>query len=253
MMAPRKRKRSGMTDLMLVPVDARQRRRVRVYLALALVFAPIFGFVAGDFYARESRLSEQRQTFRLQARVAELDQLLRQAREDLALHRTGNEVSLQAQEQVRGELKELRDQLAELEEAVAFYKSVMAPGSGEAGLRVEKLDVAATTTPGVYGFRLVLTQVGDNRSYMSGNITLTLSGRRDQQQVRLNGSEVLADGAETRFRFRYFQELTGRLTVPDDVEPDQIIIEAMTTGRRAEKIEKNFIWQVQERNSAWAG
>lgn len=242
-----------MMDVMLVPVDRQRQRRVRFYLSILFMLLPVFAFVAGDYYARTSHVRDQSQTLELEQEVRSLQSSLQAARDDLALQRTDSEVSQQAQEKVRAEIKDLRDQLAELDEAVSFYKNVMAPGSGENGLRIEKLDIASTKTPGVYGFRLVLTQVGDNRGYLSGNVTLTVNGRKGEQAVRLNGTQVLADGAETRFRFRYFQELTGRITIPDGVEPDQLTIEALSTGRRQEKVERNFIWKVQERNSAWAG
>lgn len=249
----KKKTRHRDLDVMLVPVDRRRRRRIRAYLALLFVLLPVVAFFGGDFYARESRQLLQQENARLLQDIASAEAALQAARDELALQRTDSQVTTQAQEQVRAEIKELRDQLAELEEAVAFYKSVMAPGSGESGLRIEKMDIAATAKPGEYSFRLVLTQVGDNRGYMSGNVSLFLNGRRGEEAVRLNGSEVLAGGAETRFRFRYFQELTGRLVVPEGIEPDQLTIEAVSTGRRQDKVERNFIWQVQESNSAWAG
>ncbi len=251
-MAKKKRK-SSLTDVMLVPVDRRARRRVRVYVGLLLIFLPVLAFFGGEIFAHYSRQAEQNRSAELQSQVKDLQAELQSARDELAMQRADTQVTSQAQEQVRTEIKDLRDQLAELEEAVAFYKSVMAPGSGDNGLKIEKLDVAATGTPNVYGFRLVLTQVGDNRGYLSGNVTVIIAGRRGEEAVRLNGTEVLADGAETRFKFRYFQELSGRLTLPEGFEPDQLTIEAESTGRRQEKVERSFIWQVQERNSAWAG
>lgn len=252
-MKKNKKTRHRDLDVMLVPVDRRHQRRVRVYLSLLFVLMPVLTFFAGDFYARETQQSLGQEKQALQQKMVQLEAELLAARDELVLKRTDSEVSTQAQEKVRAEIKELRDQMAELEEAVAFYKSVMAPGSGESGLRIEKMDIAATTKPGEFSFRLVLTQVGDNRGYLGGNVTLLVNGRRGEEAVRLNGSEVLADGAETRFRFRYFQELSGRLVLPEGFEPDQLTVEATSTGRRQEKVERNFIWQVQERDSAWAG
>jgi uncharacterized protein DUF6776 len=252
-MATKKKKRSSASDVMLVPVDRSRQRRIRVYLTLAALLAPLLAFFAGEFYANHSRVLDTSRAQALEVQVATLTGELQEARDNLAMQRTDSEVSMQAQETVRTEIKDLRDQIAELDEAVAFYKNVMAPGSGDSGLRIEKLDVAATKTPGMYTFRLVLTQVGDNRGYLSGNYSLSLSGRQGEEAIRLNGSEVLADGAETRFKFRYFQELSGRISLPEDIEPDQLTIKAVSTGRRPETVERNFIWQLQEKNSAWAG
>ena len=239
--------------MVLVPVDRRRRRRLRVYGGLFVILAVLVAFVAGQVSVRENTSRMERDRARLATEVNQLDRALRSARNELALHRTGTEVSQQAQEQVRSEIRDLRGQLAELEEAVAFYKSVMAPGSVEQGLRIEKFDLAATSTEGEFAFRLVLTQVGDNRNNIAGDVLLKLAARKGEKTMQLSGSDVLAEGSETRFRFRYFQELTGKLRLPADIVPEQITVEAINSARRNQKTEKAYIWQLQERSGAWAG
>jgi hypothetical protein len=249
----RKRPGSPIDDMVLVPVDRRRRRRLRVYGALMVMLTIVGAFVAGQISVRENTQSMERDRARLSERVTQLDSALQAARNELALHRTGTQVAQQAQEQVRTEIRDLRGQLAELEEAVAFYKSVMAPGSAEQGIRIEKFDLAATATAGEVAFRLVLTQVGDNRNNITGDVLLRLAGRRGDDSVEFSGSDILQEGSETRFRFRYFQELTGRLRLPEDVLPEQITVEAIAGARRNQKTEKTFNWQLQERGGAWAG
>ncbi len=239
--------------MVLDPLDRRRRRRLRVYGTLFVVLAVLLAFVGGQISVRENTSRIERDRVRLKDQVNQLDSALRAARNELALHRTGSEVSQQAQEQVRSEIRDLRGQLAELEEAVAFYKSVMAPGSVEQGLRIEKFDLAATGTSGEFAFRLVLTQIGDNRNNIAGDVLLRLAARRNDAPVQLNGSDMLVEGSETRFRFRYFQELTGRLRLPADVVPEQITVEAINGARRNQKTEKTYMWQLQERSGAWAG
>lgn len=251
-MATRRRK-SSLEAMALEPVNLHKRRRTRVYLTLFVLLSLLGAFVGGHLFSMHRQTSSVVEQENLRASVAELQRELRMAREELALYRTGSEVAQQAQEKVRAEIKDLRGQIAELEEAVAFYKNVMSPGSGEEGLRIERLDLATTAEAGVYTYRLVLTQVGDNRRYLRGGISLILSGHRGDEAVSLNASELLAQGSETSFRFRYFQELTGRLSLPFDVVPEQVTIEATSTAGRQQTSERNFIWQLQERGSAWAG
>lgn len=249
------KKRSGrpVDDIVLMPLDRRKRRRIQVYGTLFVILALLAAFVAGQISVREKTGRLERERDRLTDQVNLLDSALRDARNELALHRTGTQVSQQAQEQVRSEIRDLHGQLAELEEAVTFYKSVMAPGSVETGLRIEKFDLAATSTPGEFAFRLVLTQVGDNRNNVTGDILLKLSGLKEEQAIQLSGSDILAEGSDTRFRFRYFQELTGRLRLPEQLRPEQITVEAISGVRRNQKTEKTYIWQLQEKSGAWAG
>lgn len=242
-----------MDDMVLVPINRRRRRRLRVYGSLAVLLLLMAAFVGGQISVRENTSRLERDRARLTDQVTRLDSALQSARNELALHRTGTQVAQQAQEQVRSEIRDLRGQLAELEEAVAFYKSVMAPGSVEQGLRIERFELAPAGTSGEVAFRLVLTQVGDNRNNVAGDVLLRLAGRQGNEAVQLSGSDMLVEGSETRFRFRYFQELTGRLRLPDDVQAEQITVEAISGTRRNQKTEKTYIWQLQERSGAWAG
>ncbi|MFN3714638.1 MAG: DUF6776 family protein [Alcanivoracaceae bacterium] len=249
----KKRPGSPVDDMVLVPINRRRRRRLRVYGSLAVLLLLMAAFVGGQISVRENTSRLERDRARLTDQVTRLDSALQSARNELALHRTGTQVAQQAQEQVRSEIRDLRGQLAELEEAVAFYKSVMAPGSVEQGLRIERFELAPAGTSGEVAFRLVLTQVGDNRNNVAGDVLLRLAGRQGNEAVQLSGSDMLVEGSETRFRFRYFQELTGRLRLPDDVQAEQITVEAISGTRRNQKTEKTYIWQLQERSGAWAG
>jgi hypothetical protein len=249
----KKRPGSPVDDMVLVPINRRRRRRLRVYGSLAVVLLVLLAFVGGQISVRENTSRMERDRARLSDQVNQLDLALQSARNELALHRTGTQVAQQAQEQVRSEIRDLRGQLAELEEAVAFYKSVMAPGSVEQGLRIERFELAPAGTSGEVAFRLVLTQVGDNRNNITGDVLLRVAGRQGDAAIQLSGSDMLVEGSETRFRFRYFQELTGRLRLPDNVQPEQITVEAISGTRRNQKTEKTYMWQLQERGGAWAG
>ena len=92
---------------------------------------------------------------------------------------------------------------------MAFYKSVMAPGSVEQGLRIEKFDLAATSTEGEFAFRLVLTQVGDNRNNIAGD------------GAAGGGLEISADGGSSVFVER-IQVLNNVAGVTTTSSPDPI-------------------------------
>jgi len=238
------KKRKAVSELTLMPVDLRRQRRQRISWILVTALAVMLAFVGGYFSAGNdgwgASIDQQRQRMKINRREASL----REARDELALHRTNSEVSYQAQEQVRQELRGLRDQIAELEEAVAFYKNVMSPTEGEQGLRIERFDVTRTETEGVYQYRLVLTQIGDNRNFIAGDINLTLDGQRAGSPVSIPGAELIStDASNTRFRFRYFQELSGRLELPPEIVPGTITVEAVAGGRGGQRVEQQFGWQ----------
>lgn len=238
---------------MLIPVDPLRRRRVRVYLSLAVALALILAWVGGEIRGRQGELSAEQERDELAQQVKQLEKELQSARDELALQRTSMTMAEQAQTQVRQQIKSLRDQVAELEEAVLFYKNVMAPGSREEGLHIEKFDLVEAGEPGLYRYKLVLTQLGDNRAYLSGQVQLKLAATRGEENLAIGHSDLLADGSETSFRFRYFQELSGRLRLPEGVAPDKLTVEAVATGRRRDRAEKEFNWRLQESNGARPG
>ena len=46
-----------------------------------------------------------------------------------------------------------------------------------------------------------------------------------------------------RFRFRYFQNITGRMTLPDGFEPRLVMIAAQSSGGN-QRLEKDFDWSL---------
>ncbi|WP_111658351.1 DUF6776 family protein [Isoalcanivorax indicus] len=248
----RRKKRSS--ELTLMPVDLRRQTWVRALLSLVAVLAVVLAFFGGYHSGGSEGWATNIEQQRLKAKVKQLESALREARDELVLHRTGSEVTYQAQEQVRQELRGLRDQIAELEEAAAFYKNVMSPGAGEQGLRIERFELSATDTPGVFSYRLVLTQVGDNSNFIAGDVSMTLDGQQDGNRITVSGNDLISqDDSTTQFRFRYFQELSGRLELPGEILPRNITVEAVASGRGGQRTERQFGWQLQERDSARAG
>lgn len=247
------RRKAGKThqDVVLEEVVPARRRRWRVYTSLAVVLALVGVYFLGLVNGRQQELNLERERNQLAEQVEELQSKLRTTRDQLALQRTSTRMAEQAQSQVRGEIRTLRDQVAELEEAVAFYKNVMAPNQKEEGLSIEQLDLAPTDEARTLDFRLVLTQLGDNRVFLDGQVQIRVTGQRDEDGVTLS-NDVLSAGSETRFRFRYFQELTGRIELPEGFEPTGVTVRAVATGRRQARAEREFNWTLED-NRDWAG
>ncbi|MGJ3254987.1 MAG: DUF6776 family protein [Alcanivorax sp.] len=241
-MARKPKSRAGIDDVMLMPVSpSRQKKRRRLWTVGLLILAVVL-FAGGFWTASSGALDTSAANQRLRSDLKTAKRELEAARNELALYRTDTEVTREARETLRQEIKSLRDQAAELEEAVVFYKSVMAPGASE-GLQIEKMVLQPDDENGFYRYRLVLVQAGDNRNYLSGDISLTLRGSREGEPFSRNGTDWLEDGSETRFRFRYFQELSGRFQVPEGVELEAVDVEAESGGRNRYQIQKTVKWQ----------
>ena len=242
-MATGSRPRAGVDDVILVPVSPSHRRRTRVLLTVTALVAVIVAFLAGSWLGQGGALDSNMKNSELRAELRDARQELRTVRHDLARYRAEVEVADQAREQLRQEIRGLRDQSAELEEAVAFYKNVMSPGTVDQPLQVQKFEVVPADGERRFRYRLILIQAGgDNRGYLSGNVSLRLKGTRDGEAVTLETDDLLDENSDLRFRFRYFQEHSGTLTVPEALQVSALEMTARATGGRRAEVTQSLPW-----------
>lgn len=239
-MAPRNRPRAGVDDVVLMPVSRSQQRRVRVIGALILLVVAVVLFAGGLWLGLSGALNSNRQNESLRHSLNDAKASLRTSRHELALYKAEVDVAEQAREKLRGEIRSLRDQSAELEEAVAFYKSVMAPGETKGPLQVQKFDVQPAEGKHRFRYRLVLAQAGDNRGYLSGKVGLQVKGQKNGEAVTLDAAPWLDESSDLRFRFRYFQALSGTFTVPADIQVSALEMKASATGGRRSEVVQSF-------------
>ncbi|ASK35169.1 DUF6776 family protein [Alloalcanivorax mobilis] len=241
-MARHGRPRAGIDDVVLVPVSPTQQRRTRLTLGALAVVAALALFAGGLWLGHSGALDSNLNNETLSQSLDETRASLRTARHELAIYKAEVDVAEQARGKLREEIRGLRDQSAELEEAVAFYKSVMAPGGEDGPLRVQKFDVSPAAGEHRFRYSLVLVQAGDNRGYLAGDVRLRLVGHRNGQAATLDAGSLLEESDELRFRFRYFQELSGILTVPADFKVDTLEMEARSTAGRRSEVVQSLRW-----------
>ena len=205
-------------------------------------------FIAGYYQGIREKLHVLDERSDLRTETADLKKQLAQAQEQSAIHKHGSELERQASERVRKENISLQNRVSELEEAVTFYKSIMAPRKNDKGLRIERLELSSTVNKRRFKYKVVMTQVADNSSYISGNVTMNLVGVRNGVKESLS-FETLSKEMENSgipFKFRYFQNVDGEIMVPGDFVPEQIEVIAQSKGRKATRLEKRFDWNVLE-------
>jgi hypothetical protein len=123
----------------------------------------------------------------------------------------------------------------------------MVPNADAKGLRVERLDLKSSGVINRYRYSLMLTQVVDKHEYIQGVVNVSVAGIQAGQARSYSLNELDASiSGEIRFRFRYFQNIEGELTLPEGFTPTETVIAAQPSGRSAKDIEKTFAWLVRE-------
>jgi len=160
------------------------------------------------------------------------------------------DVQRAAAQALRVDLTKMREHSQQLNEEVTFYKSLMAPGSLVKGLQVTELELSNRRDARVFGFELLLTQVAQRRTYISGQVRLDVIGRSEaatadagseNDEVVLSLTEVSeVETYPLKFKFRYFQDLSGELTLPEGFVPMRVMVTAQQKGKEA--IQESFPW-----------
>ncbi|MDX1552124.1 MAG: DUF6776 family protein [Marinobacter sp.] len=218
-------------------------RRTLILLAFS-VTAAVLGYVTGMAQGgfRFSTAEESRD--RLEEQVEQLRDQNRDASQQLVNLERGRTIDAQALNQARRTIVALETQIASLKADLTFYKNIMAPSETSKGLQVDRLAMQSARQDGTYNFKLVLTQVGDNKSYIAGVVAVNVIGMRNEEKevIALRDLSEDIDDLGVRFRFRYFQDIEGLLRLPDGFEPLELQVVARAEGSKSSQAERTFDW-----------
>jgi len=181
---------------------------------------------------------------RLSEQVEELRSANREMSQQLVNLERGRAVDEQALNQARRTIVELETRVATMQSELVFYKNIMAPSESTRGLQIDRVRVRAAGAGDVFEFMVVLVQRGDNKSYLSGSVEVSLVGRRNEQRETIALKELSGDieNTDIKLRFKYFQEVEGTLTLPEDFEPLELRVVAKRDGSNSAQVERTFDW-----------
>ena len=218
-------------------------RRTAILLAFTVI-AALAGYAAGLAQGgfRFSDVSASNEV--LEEELDDLRSNYKEARQQLVNLERGKAIDAQALKQARTTIVELETRIASLKSDLTFYKNIMAPSETSKGLQVDSLTLAPDYQPGVWDFKLVLIQVGNNKNYISGVVAVNVIGMRDEEKevIALRDLSQDIEDLGVKFRFRFFQNVEGTLALPDDFEPVEVQVVAQAEGRKSSQAERTFDW-----------
>lgn len=216
-------------------------------LALVVVAAAGLGYWLGVSKSDLDRTRLASLEIRQSAQQERLESLVR----ELADAQLAQSIDAQAVRLLRETISELRGRLAGLREEVTFYKSLMAPSSMERGLQIAEFDLSPGNESSAFIYRLLLTQTAERRSWISGEVKVEVRGERsgaDGAAVEevLSLTELAdVEGYPLRFRFRYFQDFSGRMTLPEGFQPRSVRVTATPGSGSSDAAEREFDWTAE--------
>lgn len=148
----------------------------------------------------------------------------------------------QANRLMRERESERQAELSRLQSEIDFFRRLAGTGGSQEGLDVYRTEVIPTESSQVFRFVLTLTQNIRRASIITGRARMDVEGTMDNRPVTLNWSQ-LGDGStpEPSFRFKYFEQLEGYLTLPEGFSPTRLLVTLEAKGQRKPVI-RNYNW-----------
>lgn len=218
-------------------------RRTLILLVFSVV-AAVGGYAAGLAQGGFRFSSVENSRDQLEQEVEDLRAKYRDASQQLINLERGRTIDQQALNQTRKTIVDLETQIASLKADLTFYQNIMAPSETSKGLQVDRLSLQSGRDESDCGFKLVLTQVGNNKSYISGVVAVNVIGMRSDEKevIALRDLSGDIDDLGVKFRFRYFQDIEGQLELPPDFQPMEVQVVARSEGRKSAQAERTFNW-----------
>lgn len=206
------------------------------------------------------------QNVQMSDELVSLRESQRKAQQRAVLAEKSAEIDRLAAEDVRQALLAYRNEVADLESDVEFYRRLMAPDELDKGLSLYAFKLSFDNQTQRYQYSALVTQAGGKNQVIKGNLAITLLARqgesvsadlaiKDKENKSADADKVelqsmsLADLPEyagslpAKLRFRFFQTIEGSFKLPDDITPVSVVVAVKSTGKSAQQIEKTFNWQ----------
>jgi DNA-binding transcriptional MerR regulator len=215
-----------------------------VFLAGLTAYGEWRLYDAGKLQGAEELKSLRAEHIELRGQLRDLRKQNASLQERSAMLERSSQIDQQAARDVQEQLESLQEKLRAAREEVEFYRGIIVPGDAAAGLRIHRFEIAPGQQPGEYHYDLVLTQVKRHDRIVTGKIQWRIIGKDEGATRELNLSDVTQPAVkQLRFRFRYFQHLTGVLTLPAGFQAREVVLSVVATGKDAvEPVEESFEW-----------
>ncbi len=214
-------------------------------MAIVAVAGSVYlAYELGRLNGGYSYLDQRRERETLTAEIAERDRTIEELRRQVAILETSQDIDQETYTLVEQNLNELQAQIQAQEEELAFYRGIISPEDGAAGLRVQSLEMRPTDAEHGYLLHLVLVQAITHDRRVSGTVSFDITGSLDGEHVQLNLDDLVAEdaGGALAYAFRYFQDLQRQLVLPEGFVPDEVLLQIRPREPSGQALEQSFEW-----------
>jgi hypothetical protein len=221
--------------------------RAFVVLSLLVLVGAAVGvaFFAGVQREREASVAlvEQIGTIEqerdvLSAAVAELKQQI------IVLERS-QQIDREASKTASSQLKEAQDERLAAETEVSFLRRLFQEGGGGI-LQPRDFKLEEADEPGGFDYSFTIRQLIPDFGESTGSVDLKVAGKRGGKDVTLSLDKLAgSEPVRHEMAFKHFQSFGGYIRVPDDFDPESLLVEIKPTNAKLIPASETFPWSTE--------
>lgn len=176
-------------------------------------------------------------------RIAELEVKNKDMMQSSIVLESSSQIDVKARQEVAQKLEKVNEEMLELKEELVFYRSLLSPSEQDPELRIQNFRLVEDSKPQQYSYRLMVAQLRKHDKFASGTVNLYLQGVDVGNEVRSYAFKDLSDDKkDVLFNFKYFQNIEGSLTLPENFKPGNIRVQVIPKGRDLQSLEQTYEW-----------
>jgi hypothetical protein len=164
-------------------------------------------------------------------------------RRELKMVQQAAEIDRESIISIRDQIKRFQDERLKMEEELAFLRGIVSTNNKKQGLRVQNFKLEPGLEEGQYIYKFSVSQVINSGIVAKGVIELSVEGLRNGRSTRLRLGQITEDKLDKiKMRFRFFQNVEGKLKLPNDFEPATVEIIVKPTGGKLQPVKESYNW-----------
>ena len=202
-------------------------KRLQLWLAAAWIGSLLVtGLLVGLLSHRADPVAvDHRQQRALNAQIENLKQQLANAQRDAQV----NDVATKS---LRVTLTQREEEISGLRANLGFYSRLVGGDTQHQGLKLQEAKLEPISGSHGWNLMLSLMQAAKRNDEITGNVTVSVEGLRDNKVVQLDWAALgnVAEKDGLPFRLMYFEQLHGTIVLPANFRPMRLHIGIQTAG-----------------------
>jgi len=221
-----------------IQTEARKPNRLKILLLPSVFIGSLLiGYFGGGFYLKQSNESLSVRNDVLENVNNDNQDLIAQLTSEVSILKTEQKVKQQAMLLIQKDYKDSIEKQTELKSEISFYEKLLSPNAQNKGLRVFNA-VIHKRDDNYFDLKVILVQKLERANEIAGTVKISLVGREKNLPKTLDLSAKM----DTKYKFRYFHNISLSFSVPEGFQPEQLVVNLFPQNKKAKMVEYTVEW-----------